>query len=101
MLEGLADIDGITVRGIAAADAMDRRVPTVSLPHENVAPDVIATAMAAQNIFVWSGSYYAVEPAKWLGIYESGGAVRVGPVHYNSVAEIDEFLAALPPTLAA
>lgn len=101
LLEGLADIDGITVRGIAAADAMDRRVPTVSFTHENVAPDVIATAMAAQNIFLWSGNFYAVEPAKWLGIYESGGAVRVGPVHYNSVAEVDEFLAALPPILAA
>jgi cysteine desulfurase family protein (TIGR01976 family) len=101
LLEGLADIDGITIRGIAAPDAMDRRVPTVSFTHEKVAPDVIATAMAAQNIFLWSGNYYAVEPAKWLEIYESGGAVRIGPVHYNSVAEVDEFLAALPPILAA
>jgi selenocysteine lyase/cysteine desulfurase len=30
-----------------------------------------------------------------MGIYDAGGAVRVGPVHYNSPAEIDTLLNAL------
>ena len=64
-------------------------------------PALIAEKLAAQNIFVWSGHNYAVEPAKLLGIYENGGAVRVGPVHYNSIEEIDELIAALEPILHA
>ncbi len=95
LIDGLTSIDGITVQGITAADAMPRRVPTVSFTHDSVASDAIAKALARQNIFVWSGHNYAVEVAKTLGIYESGGAVRVGPVHYNSHREVDELLAAL------
>lgn len=101
LIEGLQEIDGVTVQGISAADALHRRVPTVSFTHDKVAPAAIAEALAGKNIFVWSGHNYAVEVAKSLGIFENGGAVRVGPVHYNSVAEIDELLVALGPILAS
>ena len=101
LISGLGDIDGVTVQGIATADAMNRRVPTVSFTHATAAPAHIAESLAQQNIFVWNGHNYAVEAAKTLGIYESGGAVRVGPVHYNSREELDEFLAALRQILAA
>lgn len=100
LTEGLTSIPGITVQGITAADAMDRRVPTVSFTHSDVAPSTIAEALAKQNIFVWNGHNYAVEAAKVLDIYDSGGAVRVGPVHYNSIAEIDELLDVLPRILS-
>lgn len=99
LIEGLEAIDGIVVQGITAPEAQDRRVPTVSFTHDNVAPSAIAGGLAKQNIFVWSGHNYAVEAAKALGIYESGGVVRVGPVHYNGVAEVDELLEALPALL--
>ena len=101
LIEGLLDIDGIAVQGITDNDAMDRRVPTVAFTHETAAPDKIAQALAKQNIFVWSGHNYAVEVVRTLGIDETGGAVRVGPVHYNSIAEIDELLAGLPAALAS
>jgi len=101
LIEGLLDIDGITVQGITDKDAMDRRVPTVSFTHETAAPGEIAQRLAKQNIFVWSGHNYAVEVARTLGIDETGGAVRVGLVHYNSIAEIDELLAGLPAVLAS
>jgi selenocysteine lyase/cysteine desulfurase len=74
---------------------MMRRVPTVSFTHADLASATIAHALAARNIFVWSGHNYAVEAAKVLGIYDSGGAVRVGPVHYNSPDEVDQVLIAL------
>ena len=74
-------------------------MPTVSFTHSRTAPASVAKGLAKQNIFVWSGHNYAVEVARSLGIYETGGAVRVGPVHYNSIAEIDEFLTALPGLL--
>ena len=101
LIDGLLDIDGITVQGITDKDAMDRRVPTVSFTHATAAPDKIAQALAKQNIFVWSGHNYAVEVVRTLGIDETGGAVRIGPVHYNSIAEIDELLAGLPAALAS
>ncbi len=95
LIEGLVSLPGVTVQGITDATALDRRVPTVSFTHTGIASATIAEKLAAANIFVWSGHNYAVEAAQALGIYESGGAVRIGPVHYNSVAEIDETLDAL------
>jgi cysteine desulfurase family protein (TIGR01976 family) len=95
LIKGLVSIEGVTVRGITNPAALDRRVPTVSFTHDRVASATIAEALANRNIFVWSGHNYAVEAARALGIYESGGAVRIGPVHYNTAREIDETLDAL------
>lgn len=95
LIVGLLEIDGVTVQGISKPDAMDRRVPTVSFTHSTKSPVNIASTLAQQNIFVWCGHNYAVEAAKALGVYDSGGVVRIGPVHYNSIAEIDELLVAL------
>ena len=95
LVDGLQQLPGVRVQGITEPSAMTRRVPTVSFIVDKVAPNEIAQALARKNIFVWSGHNYAVEAAKSLGIYEQGGAVRVGPVHYNTVAEIDSLLVAL------
>src|SRR5210317_336230 len=95
LIEGLLDIDGETVQGITSPDAFDRRVPTVAITHDRTEPAHIAESLARENIFVWKGHNYAIEAAKALNIYETGGAVRIGPVHYNSAQEIDETLAAL------
>ena len=100
LIDGLQGLDGVRVLGITAADAMDRRVPTVAFTHSSHSPARIAESLGRQNIFVWSGHNYAVEVARTLGIYESGGAVRVGPVHYNSREELDELLAELRQILA-
>jgi cysteine desulfurase family protein (TIGR01976 family) len=95
LVQGLQSLAGVTVHGITAADAMPRRGPTVAFTHERHEPDQIARALAEANIFAWSGHNYAVEVAKSLGIYESGGAVRVGPVHYNTLAELDRLVEVL------
>lgn len=99
LIEGLRELPGVKVQGIAAPDAMARRVPTVSFTADGLpAPDV-AKALAARNIFVWSGHNYAVEAAIALGIHDRGGAVRIGPVHYNTMAELDSLLSALQEIL--
>ncbi len=89
LVDGLQSLPGVTIHGITDTEAMSRRGPTVAFTHERRAPDDIARALAAANIFAWSGHNYAVEVAKSLGLYETGGAVRVGPVHYNTTAELD------------
>jgi selenocysteine lyase/cysteine desulfurase len=99
-VRGLQSLPGITIHGITADEAMSRRGPTVAFTHERHAPDDIARALAAANIFAWSGHNYAVEVVKSLGIYESGGAVRVGPVHYNTIGEVDRLFETLEAILS-
>lgn len=92
LVSGLQQLPGVRVKGITSPDAMNRRVPTVSFTVDGMNPDEIARELAAKNIFVWSGHFYAVEAARALDIYDTGGAVRVGPVHYNSKSEIEHVL---------
>ena len=99
LISGLQSIAGITVQGVTASDALGRRVPTVSFTHVKHHPDTIAKALGKRNIFVWSGHNYGVEPAKALGLYDFGGVVRIGAVHYNTVEEIDTTLTALEDVL--
>ena len=99
LIDGLQELPGARVQGITAKDAMSRRVPTVSFTVDGVTPASIAESLAKKNIFVWSGHNYAVEPAMALGIYDSGGAIRVGPVHYNTKDEVDAILIALDEIL--
>jgi cysteine desulfurase family protein (TIGR01976 family) len=99
LIDGLQQLPGVRVQGITAADALERRVPTVSFTAAGAAPDSIAKALAEKNIFVWSGHVYAVEVARALGIFDAGSVVRVGPVHYNSASEIDRLLNVLDQVL--
>jgi len=69
--------------------------------HERHAPSEIASALAERNIFAWSGHNYALELAKVLNIHDSGGAVRIGAVHYNTPDEIDAVIAALQDILGS
>jgi len=99
LIKGLQQLPGVRIQGISAPDAMRRRVPTVSITVNNTSPDVVAAELGARNIFVWSGNMYAVEATNFLGIEESGGVVRIGPVHYNTPAEVDSVLNALADIL--
>jgi selenocysteine lyase/cysteine desulfurase len=101
LISGLQALAGVTVHGITTPDAMDRRVPTVIFTVDGVAPSTIAEALGSRNIFVWHGHNYAVEAARHIGIYDAGGAVRIGPVHYNSADEIDTVLNVLEEILPA
>ncbi len=101
LIDGLESLAGVTVHGITARDAFDRRVPTVVFTHERMPPDEIARHLGNENIFVWSGHNYAIEPARALGLLDSGGAVRIGPVHYNTLGEIDELIEALGQILGS
>ncbi len=101
LIAGLKSIPGVRVLGISDPDASDRRVPTISFVHEQYAPSDIAKALAERNIFAWSGHNYALELAKALNINDSGGAVRIGAVHYNTPDEIDVVVAVLQDILGS
>jgi cysteine desulfurase family protein (TIGR01976 family) len=95
LIDGLRSFRGLTIRGITSANAMHRRVPTVSFTLDGHHPSELAKALAGENIFVWSGHNYAVEPVARMGLMEKGGVLRVGLAHYNKASEVDGFLAAL------
>ncbi len=99
LIEGLQTLPGVTVQGITDPARFDWRVPTVAFTAQDKSPQRIAEALAAQGMFVWSGHNYALEVVRSLGLESAGGAVRVGPVHYNSVAEVDQLLTALEAIL--
>ncbi|MFO0994626.1 MAG: cysteine desulfurase-like protein [Hyphomicrobiales bacterium] len=92
LINGLSTFRGLTIRGVTSDNAMHRRVPTVSFTMEGRHPQAIAKALAADNIFVWSGHNYAVEPVQRMGLMESGGVLRVGLAHYNTPEEVDALL---------
>ena len=95
LIEGLQNLAGVDVKGISAVKDLARRVPTVSFTVKNQNPEEIAVKLSAENIFVWDGHNYALEAVRLLGIEESGGVVRIGPVHYNTLEEIDRTLEVL------
>jgi selenocysteine lyase/cysteine desulfurase len=69
---------------------MERRVPTFCLTHPTRSPSELAERLAERGIAVWPGNYYAVEVLERLGLRD--GALRVGFVHYNALAEVDRVL---------
>ena len=95
LLDGLEQIPGVSIRGITDRDALDARVPTIIFDVAGKAPDDVARALGDAGIYVWDGNYYAQAVMERLGYEETGGLVRVGPVHYNTHDEVQRFLTEL------
>lgn len=95
LLDVLEETPGVTVYGITDRQRLAERVPTVSFTLQGRHPRQVAEALDRHNIYVWDGNYYALAVTESLGLEDSGGMVRVGPVHYNTVEEIKMFGEAL------
>jgi cysteine desulfurase family protein (TIGR01976 family) len=95
LIGGLLELDGMTVYGIVEPGQFDQRAPTVACRLDGYTPRQVAERLGDEGIFVWDGNYYALEVMTRLGLEDSGGAVRIGPVHYNTPEEIDRTLEAL------
>ena len=99
LIAGLRPIKGLTIRGITSDNAMHRRVPTVSFTVDGVDPAKLAQHFASENIFVWSGHNYALEPIHAMGLMDKGGVLRVGLAHYNTQSEVHSFISSLQRAL--
>lgn len=95
LLEALDGVPGLAIRGIADPALFAARVPTFSFTVEGRHPRAIAEELGRRGFRVWDGNYYAVGVTERLGLEGTGGMVRVGPVHYNTVDEIRRLGAAL------
>ena len=85
----LSGIPGLRIWGLTDREALDRRVPTVSFTLEGHSPRQVAEELGEAGIYVWDGNYYALAVTERLGLEASGGMVRVGMAHYNTLEEIE------------
>jgi selenocysteine lyase/cysteine desulfurase len=91
LLDILAETPGVTIYGITDTKQLEKRVPTCAFTLKGKTPRQVAEELDEANIYVWDGNYYALAVTERLGLEGSGGMVRVGPVHYNTVKEIKRF----------
>ncbi|WP_134739670.1 cysteine desulfurase-like protein [Nocardioides sp. 503] len=89
LLDGLADLDGVTVHGRAA-----RRTPTVLFTVAGHSPRDVHAHLGAQDVNAPSGHFYAVEASRHAGLGDTGG-VRVGLAAYSSPDDVDRLLTGL------
>lgn len=95
LITGLKAIPRVRIYGITSRMDWDKRVATVSIRKEGLTPEELAIKLAEQNIFVWNGNFYAVSISERLGVEQSGGLVRIGLAHYNTIEEVDRCLAVI------
>ena len=95
LINHLKEISGLKIYGIEDQKRFKERVPTVAFRIKGHTPREIAERMAVDNIYVWDGHCYALEPVRQLGLEEKGGVVRVGLSLYNTKQEVDRLIRVL------
>jgi cysteine desulfurase family protein (TIGR01976 family) len=95
LLDVLEETPGVQIYGLTDPRRLEERVPTFSFNLKGWQPRQLAERLAREGIFVWDGNYYALAVTERLGLEASGGMVRVGPAHYNTVEEIERLGEAL------
>lgn len=91
----IESVPGARIYGVTDTNRVDERVPTVSFRLEGKDPAKVADAMGNQGVYIWNGHNYALAIVERMGLLEAGGMIRVGPVHYNTLDEIERFGEAL------
>ncbi|MCB0016026.1 MAG: aminotransferase class V-fold PLP-dependent enzyme, partial [Anaerolineales bacterium] len=94
-LRGVAEIPGMRVYGNTDLERLDERTPTFAVRKDGLSPAELGQTLQERGVYLYVGNFYAVETIKRLGLEESGGVVRVGFVHYNTLDEVDRLLAML------
>jgi cysteine desulfurase family protein (TIGR01976 family) len=95
LLAALEAIPGLTVYGQTDPRKLEQRVATFSFRLQGQPPRAVAQKLADEGIYVWDGNYYAINVTERLGVEASGGMVRVGAVHYNTLEEVERLKQAL------
>lgn len=95
LVTGLLEIPGLTFYGIRDPQHFAWRTPTVGIRMRERTPYAVAKELGDRGIFTWHGNFYALGLTERLGIESSGGLLRIGLVHYNTIDEVERLLAAL------
>ena len=92
---GLAALPGVTVHSRAR-----ERTPTVLVTFAGHPPADAAAFLAARRVLAPTGSFYALEASKHLGLGAEGG-LRIGLAPYNTAGEVQRLLTGLEDFLLA
>jgi cysteine desulfurase family protein (TIGR01976 family) len=95
LIDGLSKIRGAKLYGITDPKRFDRRCPTLAVRIDGHTPLELATQLGDRGFFTWDGNYYALNVTERLDVEKSGGFLRIGLVHYNTMEEVERLLAAL------
>jgi len=95
LLDMLSEMPGATIYGPQNVLRLEERVPTFSFTLHEWRPRHVAEELDKSGIYVWNGNFYALAVTERLSLEETGGMVRVGAVHYNTLDEIAQFCEAL------
>jgi selenocysteine lyase/cysteine desulfurase len=101
IMTGLKKIPGAKIYGITDPARFEQRCSTLAVRIEGHTPLQLATQLGDRGFFTWDGNYYALNLTEHLNVEKSGGFLRIGLVHYNTVDEVDRLLAALREIVAA
>ena len=91
LLDIFSTIPGLRLYGLNDTQRFNKRVPTFSINVEGWHPGDLAEKLGQRGVYAWDGNYYALAVTQRLGVEESGGMLRIGAVHYNTLAEIVRF----------
>jgi cysteine desulfurase family protein (TIGR01976 family) len=92
LISGLLEIPGLSFYGITDPTRFAWRTPTVAIQLALKTPESVAKALGDRGIFTWHGHFYAIGLIERLGVEASGGLLRIGLAHYNTVEEIHQLL---------
>jgi cysteine desulfurase family protein (TIGR01976 family) len=88
LVTGLLRIPGLTLYGIREPARFTWRTPTAAIRMAGYTPRELAERLGERGICTWDGNHYALNLTERLGVESSGGLLRIGLVHYNTVKEI-------------
>jgi cysteine desulfurase family protein (TIGR01976 family) len=95
LISGLFTIRNLKLYGISDPSRFDHRCPTVAVRVEGFTPVDLSSRLGDRGFFTWDGNYYALNLSERLDVEKTGGWLRIGLAHYNTLQEVDRFLAAL------
>jgi cysteine desulfurase family protein (TIGR01976 family) len=105
LIAGLSQIPQLKIYGITDPSCFAWRCPTLAVRVVNQTaeqtPLALATKLGDRGFFTWDGNYYALNLTERLDVEKTGGFLRIGLVHYNTVEEVDRLLGALREIVAA
>ncbi len=83
MLDGLAEVPGMTLYGISDPARAGERTPTFTFTLPGITPRQVCEQLAERGILGWDGNYYALGIMDRLGLEGHGGATppRLPPLH--------------------
>jgi cysteine desulfurase family protein (TIGR01976 family) len=95
LIAGLVQIPRLKIYGITDPARFAERCPTLAVRIAGHTPLELATKLGERGFFTWDGNYYALNLTEQLDLEKTGGFLRIGLVHYNTMEEVERFLIAL------